>query len=110
MVVTHGSLQRARGRCALTIGSFDGVQRGPRAALQRGAIAGCDARFAALSAERFIKEVLVDGLRMQWLLIGRDFRFGERRAGDYAALEAAGARYGFALEAMPDVLFEGERV
>lgn len=161
MVVTHGSLQRARGRCALTIGNFDGVHRGHRALIervtakareleltscvltfephpreflagetaparltrlrdklaliaqagvQRVHIARFDARFAALSAERFIKEVLVDGLQAQWLLIGRDFRFGARRAGDYAALETAGTRYGFALEAMPDVLFEGERV
>ena len=35
MVVTHGSLQRARGRCALTIGNFDGVHRGHRALVDR---------------------------------------------------------------------------
>jgi riboflavin kinase/FMN adenylyltransferase len=35
MVVTHGSLQRARGRCALTIGNFDGVHRGHRALIDR---------------------------------------------------------------------------
>ena len=35
MVVTHGSLQRARGRCALTIGNFDGVHRGHRALIER---------------------------------------------------------------------------
>jgi riboflavin kinase/FMN adenylyltransferase len=31
MVVTHGSLQPTRSRCALTIGNFDGVHRGHRA-------------------------------------------------------------------------------
>src|ERR1041385_1628212 len=35
MVVTHGSLQRAPGRCALTIGNFDGVHRGHRALMER---------------------------------------------------------------------------
>jgi riboflavin kinase/FMN adenylyltransferase len=161
MVVTHGSLQRARGRCALTIGNFDGVHRGHRALIERVTdkareldltscvltfephpreffaaqaapkrltrlrdklaliaeagiqhvhIARFDTRFAALSAERFIKEVLIDELGARWLLIGRDFRFGERRAGDYSALEMAGKRYGFELEAMPDVLFDGARV
>src|ERR1044071_6357151 len=35
MVVTHGSLQPTRSRCALTIGNFDGVPRGPGALLER---------------------------------------------------------------------------
>ena len=35
MVVTHGALQPARGRCALTIGNFDGVHRGHRALIDR---------------------------------------------------------------------------
>lgn len=157
MVVTHGSLQRARGRCALTIGNFDGVHRGHRALIDRVVakareakltacvltfephpreffageaaparltrlrdkldllaqagvehvhIARFDARFAALSAERFIADVLVRGLAVQWLLVGRDFRFGARRTGDFATLQ----NRGFELEAMPDVQFEGKRV
>jgi len=161
MVVTHGSLQRARGRCALTIGNFDGVHRGHRALIdrviakgreldltscvltfephpreffaaqsaparltrlrdklelmaaagvERVHVARFNARFAALTAQRFIEEVLVRGLATRWLLVGRDFRFGARRAGDFATLETAGAQYGFALESMPDVQFEGVRV
>jgi riboflavin kinase/FMN adenylyltransferase len=69
-----------------------------------------DAAFAALSAERFVEDVLVHGLGVRWLLVGRDFRFGARRAGDFAALETLGRRHGFALEAMPDVAIEGERI
>jgi riboflavin kinase/FMN adenylyltransferase len=161
MVVTHGSLQNARGRCALTIGNFDGVHRGHRALIDRVTakarelgltscvltfephpreffareaaparltrlrdklelmeaagvkrvhIARFDARFAARSATSFIEEVLLRGLGMRWLLVGRDFRFGERRSGDFTTLEDAALRHGFRLEAMSDVLFEGERV
>jgi len=69
-----------------------------------------DARLAALTAARFIDDVLLDGLGMRWLLVGRDFRFGARRAGDYAVLQAAAARRGAHVEAMGDVMEGGQRV
>ena len=68
------------------------------------------AQLAALAADRFVEDVLVRGLGMRWLLVGRDFRFGARRAGDFALLEASAARLGFGLEAMPDVMNAGARV
>ncbi len=80
------------------------------AGVERTHVARFDAKLAALAAERFIDEVLVRGLGTQWLLVGRDFRFGSKRAGDFALLERAAARHGFALEAMPDVTQGGERV
>lgn len=69
-----------------------------------------DARLAAFAAARFIDDVLLRGLGVRWLLVGRDFRYGEKRAGDFAQLEAAAARQGFGLEGMPDVLDAGQRV
>ena len=80
------------------------------AGIDRVHIARFDAAFAALPAQRFVDEVLVAGLGTRWMIVGRDFRFGERRAGDFALLERAAARSGFALESMSDVQFEGERV
>jgi len=68
------------------------------------------AALAKMSAERFIDEVLVRDLDARWLLVGRDFRFGAKRAGDFAMLEAAARRHGFGLEAMADVQVGGERV
>jgi riboflavin kinase/FMN adenylyltransferase len=66
-------------------------------------------RFAALSPDEFIEKVLVDALRVRHLIIGDDFRFGARRAGDFALLHKAGARLGFTVEAMNSVTLEGER-
>ena len=48
------------------------------------------AALASQSAQAFIDEVLVRSLRVRYVLVGDDFRFGERRAGDYAMLDAAG--------------------
>lgn len=80
------------------------------AGVERVHVARFDRPFATLSAERFVDQVLAHGLATRWLLVGRDFRFGARRAGDFAALAAAGARHGFEVESMPDVLFAGTRV
>ena len=66
-------------------------------------------RFSTLSAEGFIQSVLVDGLKVRHLLIGDDFRFGERRNGDFALLQAAGSKHGFGVEAMPTLSIAGER-
>ncbi len=56
--------------------------------------------FSSLSPDAFIERAIV-GLNTKWVLIGDDFRFGAKRAGDFAALSAAGTRHGFAVEAMP---------
>jgi riboflavin kinase/FMN adenylyltransferase len=62
-----------------------------------------DAQRAAQTAEGFISEVLVQALDARVVLVGRDFRFGNRGAGDVAMLEAAGARDGFVVDVVGDV-------
>lgn len=52
-------------------------------------------RLAAMHAEDFIQKLLVEGLGVRYLVVGDDFRFGHRREGDFALLQAAGALYGF---------------
>ncbi|TFZ01407.1 bifunctional riboflavin kinase/FAD synthetase [Ramlibacter rhizophilus] len=54
-----------------------------------------DARLSSQSPGAFIEQVLVQGLGARYVLVGDDFRFGSRRAGDYAMLDAAGAAGGF---------------
>ena len=54
-----------------------------------------NARLAAQSPEAFIQEVLREGLGVRYVLVGDDFRFGAKRLGDYAMLDAAGQAQGF---------------
>src|SRR5690606_36994646 len=65
---------------------------------------------AGLSPQAFIDEVIVEGLRTRFLLVGDDFRFGAKRAGDVHTLEAAAATRGFELEQLGSVLADGERI
>ena len=69
-----------------------------------------DARFAAQSPEAFVADVLVAGLGARYVLVGDDFRYGARRAGDYALLDAAGARHGFDVARMLSYEVHGRRV
>lgn len=69
-----------------------------------------DARLAALSPQAFIDQVLVQGLGARYVLVGDDFRFGAKRAGDYAMLDAAGVRQGFDVARMNSYEVHGLRV
>ncbi|MBU3694671.1 MAG: bifunctional riboflavin kinase/FAD synthetase [Rhodocyclaceae bacterium] len=62
-----------------------------------------DAGLAAMSADAFVEQVLVAGLQAQQVLIGDDFRYGSKRAGDFAHLQATGARLGFGAMQMQTV-------
>jgi len=69
-----------------------------------------DYGFAQTSAEEFIERILVRGLGARWILIGDDFRFGKRRAGDFVMLRQHAARLGYEVEAIASVVHVGERV
>lgn len=65
---------------------------------------------AGMAAEEFIRRVLVEGLGVRHLVVGRDFRFGQGRRGDSAMLEKAGTAGGFDVEAAETFVLDGERV
>lgn len=65
--------------------------------------------FAALSPDDFVRRILVDGLKARYVLVGDDFRFGARRAGDFDSLLVYGGKYGFQAEAMHTVEAAGQR-
>lgn len=69
-----------------------------------------NAALAGQPAEAFIQDVLVRGLGVQYVLVGDDFRFGAKRVGDYAMLDAAGERLGFDVARMNSYEVHGTRV
>lgn len=66
-------------------------------------------RFSSLSPVDFIQHVLVETLQARWVLVGDDFRFGSKRAGDIALLKQAGKEHGFEAEFLPTVHVNGGR-
>ncbi len=69
-----------------------------------------NARLAAQPPQAFIDDMLVRGLGVRYVLVGDDFRFGAKRAGDYAMLDAAGQQRGFDVARMQSYEVHGVRV
>jgi len=68
-----------------------------------------DRAFSALTAQAFIEQVLGRTLQARYVLVGDDFRYGAKRAGDFALLQQAGQLLGFDAEFLPTVEVAGER-
>lgn len=69
-----------------------------------------DERLAALPAQTFVDRIIVEGLQARLVRVGDDFRFGVRRSGDYALLDAMGSQRGFDVARMMSYEVHGLRV
>jgi len=63
--------------------------------------------FSRLSAEAFVHDVLVEHLHAAQVVVGENFRFGHRAAGDVELLQRLGRTFGFGVEGAPLVADEG---
>jgi len=81
-----------------------------RLAVDRVFVMSFNKKLANQKAEDFIQKVLVKGLGIKHLVVGEDFRFGKKRAGDFALLQQAGEEYGFMVESMHNFEIDAERV
>ncbi len=94
----------------------DKLQELARCGIEQAVVLRFDERFAAQSPVAFVDEVLCRGLHARYVLVGDDFRFGAKRAGDYAMLDAAGAERelrdsaGFDVARMMSYEVHGQRV
>ena len=57
-----------------------------------------DKEFSQLTAEEFVKKILVDQFQIQKIIIGYDHRFGRNRTADINDLILFGEKYGFEVE------------
>jgi riboflavin kinase/FMN adenylyltransferase len=65
---------------------------------------------AKLSPEEFVRQILVDKLQTRAVLVGDNFRFGNRAAGNIATLRELGAKYGFTTEVLTAISIRGHVV
>jgi riboflavin kinase/FMN adenylyltransferase len=66
--------------------------------------------FASMSPQEFTQRVLVEGLHVKWLMVGDDFCYGAKRAGNVAQLLEAGKEFGFEVHSLPAVLHDATRI
>jgi riboflavin kinase/FMN adenylyltransferase len=69
-----------------------------------------DAELARLSAREFVEQIVVGTLRTKAILVGENFRFGHRGAGDVGLLREFGRDFGFEVECIDPVVCRGEVV
>ncbi|MDX1626930.1 MAG: riboflavin kinase, partial [Wenzhouxiangellaceae bacterium] len=70
-----------------------------------------DRAFSMRSPAGFARDVLAAGLSARRVVVGEDFRFGHRAAGDVDALRQFGRELGFDVEAIPPVVdADGRRI
>jgi len=66
--------------------------------------------FSQLSPTEFVETILIRKLNTKWLLIGDDFCYGAKRAGNYETLVTAGKQYGFEVTRISSILEAEERI
>ena len=63
-----------------------------------------------LSPEEFVEQILVRDLHVKTVLVGENFHFGHKQAGNVRLLKELGSRNGFAVVVIPPVQYHGEIV
>lgn len=62
-----------------------------------------NAHFASKTPAEFVRDILVNGLQTQHIVVGDDFRYGAKRAGDIHSLRLAAKEYGFTVQALETI-------
>lgn len=88
----------------------DKLQAFSKAGLDYVVIEHFNNKFSMLSPTEFIKKILIQGLNVRLLMVGKDFCFGKKRSGNIATLLDAGETYGFEVRTFPNVTKDNIRI
>lgn len=69
-----------------------------------------DKTLSEATAEKFLQEIIFAKLKTRYLVLGDDFRFGYKRAGDFNLIEKMAIRYNFKAESLPTFTHSQQRV
>jgi riboflavin kinase / FMN adenylyltransferase len=69
-----------------------------------------DDEMRAMSPQRFVERLIVEGLGVRHIVVGDDFRYGTKAEGTIESLRAAGDVHGFSVEQIAPFVFDGVRV
>ena len=69
-----------------------------------------DERFASLSGQDFIREIVLNRLKAKAVVVGENFYFGKNREGDTALLQRLSSKYNFRICPVPSVIKERKTV
>jgi riboflavin kinase / FMN adenylyltransferase len=63
--------------------------------------------FSRIDPDEFVRTVLVERLHASAVVVGEDFRFGHKAAGDVALLDKLGEKYDYTTEGLPLLALDG---
>ena len=71
-------------------------------------VLGFDIKLAIMSAEDFVREILVSWLDIKCIVLGFNCRFGKDREGDITLVRKLSDKYGFEVYGCPPLLYRGQ--
>ncbi|HYE88493.1 MAG TPA: bifunctional riboflavin kinase/FAD synthetase [Vicinamibacterales bacterium] len=77
-----------------------------RAGVQGAAVVRFTREMSQWEPEQFVRQVLVEWLRVAEVWVGADFLFGRERSGNFTLLRSLGAQYGFRAEKIDPIRYK----
>lgn len=81
-----------------------------KSGIQMVVVLSFDHNLSQITAEEFIRTIIIQKLMAKKVIVGDNFRFGKDRDGDVTKLQELASRYGFSIQSIPPVTVHGSAV